>query len=129
MSFTPQQVNHGMWFSLHTLAKEAFDTPRVLGFTTLAPALCLAHPCLQCRSHFAHFLQEHPFGNYLARYYREGRDIGMFMWSVALHNHVNLITGKPHFFLEEAYQLYYRQPTVCTDCGEPSVTFASLSRN
>lgn len=56
-------------------------------------------PCPACRIHFSQVLQELPFPT-------DGTRSDIFMWSVKVHNYVNVRLGKPQVSFEEALEIW-----------------------
>lgn len=84
----------GIWFSIHTLARNCVDKKEFLNFLELVKA---TFPCVQCRAHFEEYYRTHPIGKYWTYYENIGgikEDIGLYKWTWEFHNAVNQRLGK-----------------------------------
>jgi hypothetical protein len=76
-------------------------------------------PCLECIKHLEDFCKNHPFHNYENIRDKDENLVGMFQWSWALHNSVNIRLGKSRMDYETCYNIHknktYRCHDVCTN--------------
>ena len=122
----PKKFGPGKWHTLHELATFPMFEENPDLYMNMIPQIFANIPCLECRSHALANLETIPPAKYRDYIYHgpdsrvKGRKIGMFVWSVLFHNHVNGQLGKPQLSLEEAIMLFYpfnEGDVVCTSCG------------
>ncbi len=108
-------VGPGIWFTLHTQALAATTDELKRAFVIFVNNLCDNFRCANCKTHFRHFINTHPFQLYWTLMYK-GRDIGLFKWTWELHNKVNAFLHKYQPSFDEALE-FFSGSSVCTDCG------------
>ena len=106
----------GIWIALHTMGAHASRYPVDYdSFVKYATLLIMELPCVECRSHAAVYIREHPINN----------ASHPFMWTWDFHNAVNKRIGNPVMKYEDAIAIFFGRDytKICAeaDCtGEPS---------
>ena len=104
----------GVWFSIHLFAAKAIDTEEKEFFVQFINTIVKNLPCLECRNHATKYLKDHPLRSYMST--RDPK--GLFRWSVAFHNHVNIRLSKSVVYFDAAVEDFYNDSGVCAgDCG------------
>ena len=114
----------GIWFVFHNLARRIItendkDCLMKVVYKTVDDFRCSA-----CRGHAIEYLNSHSVDDYWTRVNDYGEDVGLFEYFWEFHNAVNLRIGKPVLNWDDAYQLYYKDVSMCNDCSKkPSSRF------
>lgn len=103
------KLGPGLWYSIHFMALRALDPNEKMGFVAYINALVEDFPCQECVQHLREYLSKHPLINYWHL------ELGMFQWSVGLHNDVNRRLGKPEMLYSEAL-ITYKSGAKCNNC-------------
>lgn len=106
--FSPKIVwTKTFWEFLHTMSLYP------LGFSSdISTVIEVIHslhfmiPCSECKEHFTDFKRT----NNLHNYYEIDNRLGIFRWTVDLHNYVNEKIGKPILSFDEALQIWASVP-------------------
>lgn len=117
----PKISGPGLWFLIHTCAKEAKTEDKKMRFVDLIDTLARFHPCSsQCRPHIQEHLRKHPIKNFWSIKDEKGVDVGLFLWSFNFHNEVNARLGKKQLDWQTAYHMYANDDLFpCTsECGD-----------
>lgn len=116
----PNSFGPGAWLVIHTLAYKATTREKKKSFEGDMKAICKGLKCNTCNKHCNAYIKKHPIKDYWNVKNDKGEDIGMFKWSWAFHNAVNVRLGKPVMDFKTAYHLYSpSEETVCMEgCGE-----------
>jgi hypothetical protein len=116
----PKVFGPGAWLVIHTLAYEAKTRDKKVSFERDMKTICDGLMCNTCSHHCNKYQEQNPIRDYWNIKDQNGEDIGMFKWSWAFHNAVNVRLGKPVMDFKTAYQLYSKNsPAVCTqNCGD-----------
>lgn len=119
----PKESGPGLWFILHTAAKEAKTEEKKRHFQQLLDIIKRNHPCQSCRNHMEEFINTHPLGNFWNIKSEKGEEIGLFLWTFIFHNSVNSRLNKKQPDWETAYNMYSNEEiTPCTsDCREKKI--------
>lgn len=117
----PEIFGPGIWRTLHLLALDANDYGKKTQFIHNVEYILKEIPCLKpCREDSLAYLQNNPITKYW-NIVDEGKDLGMFYWTVDFHNYVNRKLEKPEIPRDLAYQFYiHPDKFVCQDgnCGD-----------
>lgn len=103
----PKYLGPGIWFTIHTLAKNATTPTLKQTFKVFIYSLREEFPCNLCRSHIIEFLDRHPIDSFWNIKDTSGRDIGLFKYTWMFHNTVNKRLNKPQLSFESALEIYY----------------------
>lgn len=115
----PKVVGPGVWWLVHTYAKDSIDTQKIKKFIDFMNFLRENFSCKNCRKHINQYMDLHPFDDLKNLKNQEGRLIGMFKWSWLFHNAVNTRIGKPYIEWETAVNMFYNETEVCSkNCEE-----------
>jgi len=124
MEFNPHDPKNyaGVWYALHKLAMEAkrqldqkgnVDEEQTRNLKTFLAnaiiAIIFNLGCQTCINHAREFLHRRPIQKTF-----DGDNFAMFYWTVDLHNHANINTGKSIMSHEDARKLYYESK--CDSC-------------
>jgi hypothetical protein len=100
---SPKVWGKHIWTSMHIVALGFPEHPSTVErdnysrfFTTIGDIL----PCSKCRDHYKKHLKELPIELYLAS------NDTLFGWTVAVHNIVNSVNGKPTWTIDQARDYY-----------------------
>lgn len=122
-----------LWFSIHFIALDYPVNPTAsdrANYQHFFENLWKVIPCYKCSQNYQKHLQVLPLvsenGDYLV-----SRDT-LFAWTVALHNEVNKMLGKPEMSLDDAKHMYREDifPSIHhgkTVALEPTVSFSATS--
>lgn len=97
-------VGPGIWFTIHSEAKEATSIREQRTYCALIRRLQRNFPCSICRKEFGAYLEKYPPEDMV-----QNHEFAMFTWSVDFHNRVNERLGKHILSWEECTSLYYPQ--------------------
>ena len=95
---------------IHRMARDAIDDESIMKFVIFMTSVCTYLSCNECSSHCKEYLSSHPFNPYYdIRDNRDGRLIGMFVWSWIFHNDVNRRLNKNPIDWQRAVNIYYSE--------------------
>lgn len=116
----PKYVGPGMWVAIHTMARNATTYEKKKAFVDFMSGLRLSFPCSVCRKHLNAYMDSHPYDPYWKKVdVTTGEDLGLFLWSVDMHNSTNIRLGKAFMDHQTAIALYSPDNDVCSlDCQE-----------
>lgn len=116
----PKYIGPGMWVAIHTMARQATTYDKKKAFVEFMNGLRLSFPCSVCRKHLNTYLDSHPFDDYWTKIDpTTGEDIGLFFYTVDMHNSINIRLGKAFMDHQTAIALYSPDNDVCAlDCQE-----------
>lgn len=106
MGYAPDLWGPATWDTIHLLcytAPETLGAAEQLRYIAFFKALPYVLPCASCSQHLLGHYESHPIENAVA-----SRD-SLFEWSVAVHNAVNVMLGKPVMPLETARQRWAKR--------------------
>ena len=113
-----EHLGPGLWYSIHFMAVRVGELITKADFSNYITELSLHFPCHRCGEHLRDYLLQHPLTDYW------NLELGMFRWSVELHNHVNIQLRKPTHSWQEVLQ-QYQGLQVCSSCGSGDPADAS----
>lgn len=114
----PKIVGPGVWWVIHSLAKQAIDPKSITRFIDFMNFLRDNFSCKNCRKHIQEYMKLHPFNDFIGLE-DNGRKIGMFKWAWLFHNAVNTRIGKPYVEWETAFDMFYNEIEICSlNCEE-----------
>lgn len=126
----PKVVGPGVWWLIHTYAKEAINSPTIEKFIEFMNFLRENFSCKNCRKHINEYMETHPFNDLIKLKNSEGKLIGMFKWAWLFHNAVNTRIHKPYVEWETAVDMFYNETEVCSkNCEEVNISDGNFSRN
>jgi len=105
MQLPPSVWGPFFWHTIHITALGYSKTPAYADKKSAKEFYeALAHliPCPICKDHYKDFLTKHPLTPFL-----DSRT-DLIKWTIMLHNHVNQLTAKPEWTLEEVLAYYER---------------------
>lgn len=115
----PPDFGPGLWFAIHTTAKEATSLEDKKSFIKWIQRITESIKCSECRGHAIDYVATHPIEPYFNIYDDEtGIDVGMFKWSWIFHNTVNFRLNKPWCSWETAMSLFYESDLNFKPCDE-----------
>ena len=116
----PTAVGPGVWWLVHTKAKDAIDDRTIKEFMEFMLFLRENFSCKNCRKHIKAYIETHAFKDLLGLRNENGERIGMFKWAWMFHNAVNARIHKPYVEWETAVDMFYNDDIeVCsTKCDE-----------
>lgn len=116
----PKYIGPGMWVAIHTMARGATTYEKKKAFIDFMNGLRISFPCMTCRKHLNTYLDTHPIDSYWKKSDPlTGEDVGLFEYTVAFHNAVNVRLGKAVVDLATAKALYDPDNDVCnSECSE-----------
>ncbi|AHH02033.1 disulfide oxidoreductase [Pithovirus sibericum] len=116
----PTVSGQGLWYIIHTLAKEATTEEKKQHFLYVMNHIRDKHPCQgECRPHIRQYMKDHPLENYWNILTDNGEEIGPFLWAFQFHNTVNQRLGKRQLDWATVYHMYSESGIIpCTStCG------------
>lgn len=129
----PKVVGPGVWWLIHTYARDSIDEQKVNKFIEFMNFLRENFACKNCRKHINQYMTLHPFDDLKQLKNQEGRLIGMFKWAWLFHNAVNTRIGKSYIEWETAVNMFYHDTEVCSkNCEEadtPSEKITELPKS
>lgn len=115
-SLNIDRVGPGAWYIIHLMAANSKNEKQIDAFHELVNILCERFFCLRCRDHFCTNIRKFPPPK--VNSYNE-----LFIWSVEMHNRVNILNNKPLIGYREALDYYIGPNAVCSgDCGSKKPT-------
>ncbi|SPN79940.1 Disulfide oxidoreductase [Cedratvirus Zaza IHUMI] len=112
----PTYSGPGLWFIIHTSAKEAKTEEKKKNFVYIMDLISENHPCAdECRPHIKAYREKHPLKNFWNIKDENGEEVGLFLWTFNFHNEVNARIGKKQLDWQTAYHMY-ANPDVFTPC-------------
>ena len=117
ISTDPKEFGCGVWFSIHILAKNCKQDSDEDNFISFMNIISQSIPCKKCREHCVRYMETHKMENYKGLIDNFGNRIGLFKWSVSLHNSVNLRLGKPVVSTADAYMIHDTDIMCQGKCG------------
>lgn len=116
----PKVVGAGLWWYIHSKAKEAITEISIQEFIDLMYYLAGKFPCHTCRKHINEYIETHPFSELANLINEQGERIGMFKWTWLFHNAVNTRINKPYVDWETAIGMFYNDDIeICSkNCQE-----------
>lgn len=99
----PKYIGPGIWFTLHTLAKNAVTKADKGNFLRFLMSLREDFPCPNCRIHINNFLEIHPPDPFM----KSSAPDSLFKYTWIFHNHVNSRLHKSIVPWETAKAFYY----------------------
>lgn len=114
----------GIWIMMHRKALAATTTAKKEEFVKFIEDLIeTVMKCPVCKKHAREYVDGHPISEYMNTK-KDGRDIGMFMWTWNFHNAVNVRLNKKTIDLATAIGMYDAAVSektkgngVCTTCN------------
>ena len=110
----PKYIGPGVWYLIHTKAKEATSDKTIEEFIDLMYMLEEKFACKNCRKHIGQYIDNHSFDDLIHLTNEDGTRIGMFKWAWLFHNAVNTRIGKPYVEWETAVEMFYKEQEVCS---------------
>ena len=103
----PKVVGPGLWWYIHSKAKNATTEITIQEFIDLMIYLAEKFPCHTCRKHIKEYIETHPLSELAKLMNEQGERIGMFKWAWLFHNAVNTRINKPYVDWESAIGMFY----------------------
>ena len=103
----PKTVGPGLWWYIHSKAKDAIDDSSIKEFIDLMIYFSINFPCNTCRKHINEYINTHPMEDLRSLTNEKGERIGMFKWTWLFHNAVNTRLKKPYVEWETAIGMFY----------------------
>ncbi len=113
MDTDPAKIGPGWWANDHITALGVRSPEDEDSFIRMHKWRIERFPCKKCRLNAIRFLASHNIREYKGMVGRDGRLIGMFVYTVEHHNYVNILTGEPTIELEDALQMW-SGPQACS---------------
>lgn len=98
----------GIWLTIHLLALHATTKPLKDAYILMMTLLCDNFGCETCKPDFKLYISN------IKKYYHV--ELGLFKWSVDLHNSVNQKLNKPEVSFDTALLKY--KNLVCVNCDQ-----------
>ncbi len=116
----PKAVGAGLWWYIHSKAKEATTEELIDEFIDIMNYFAKKFPCQTCRKHIIEYIKTHQPQELRNLTNEQGERIGMFKWSWLFHNAVNTRIGKPYVDWETAIGMFYNDDIeICSiNCHE-----------
>lgn len=115
----PKVFGPGVWFLIHTCAKESITEDKKRFFVSLLQLIERNLGCEKCKLHMSEYMKNNPINPYWNLINEKKEQIGMFNWSWKFHNSVNSKLSRPILDWETAYSMYYETPSICSKgCDE-----------
>lgn len=112
----PARNGSGYWSYIHIRGWNAKTKQDKSRYSKDMDELAEIFVCSKCRPDFKLFLKTNPISSYFTMVYN-GIDIGMFMWSVDLHNFVNEKLRKKVYPFDLVYSNYLQLMNgICVTC-------------
>lgn len=115
------RIGPGGWYMIHLMCAHAKTEEQIESVHNVLEMISKHFFCLRCRNHFR--------SNYInfpppkVNKYDE-----LFIWSVEMHNKVNVLNNKPIIEYREALEQYTGKDSTCTgDCGAKKPESLSMS--
>lgn len=113
-----QRVGPGWWANEHLTTLTIEDAGDESAYIRLFRQRIEAFPPKKCRERALRFIAGHDIDGYRGMVDRHGRRIGLFAYTVEMHNNVNVATNRPALTLDDAL-LVWDAPQPCSlDCDE-----------
>lgn len=90
------------WEFIHTITLFSTETYDIQELKHVINGLAHLIPCKECKEHLMHFHEQHNVEEYLQR----DRRLGLFEWTVDLHNSVNEKLGRPILPFRQALEIW-----------------------
>lgn len=107
----PRIIGPGLWASIHTMAAMISTPKDEDSFIAYITHLCGSFPCGHCADHCKEYIRMHPLklckGSLVEVEGGKMRMIGLFNWSWAFHNAVNVRLGKQTVSWRAAVDFYF----------------------
>lgn len=106
-----ERVGPGAWYLLHLMAAHAKSEKEIEAVHTIISTLSLWFFCMRCREHFRKNLLDFPPP-------KVNKHNELFIWTVEIHNRVNVLNDKATVSYREALDYYIGKDSTCSgDCG------------
>lgn len=116
-----EKVGPGAWYLIHTLAARSKSDEEIIAVHHVLRLVSLWFFCLRCREHFRKNMEEFPPPK--VNKYNE-----LFIWTVEMHNRVNILNDKPIVSYKDALDYYVGRESSCSgDCGSKKATSLPVS--
>lgn len=113
------KVGPGSWYLIHLTAANAKTEKQIEAVHEMLKIISYHFFCLRCRDHFRTNMDKFPPP--LVNKYHE-----LFIWTVEMHNRVNVLNDKPIISYRNALEYYIGKSAECNgDCGSGSGGTAS----
>lgn len=119
--FNIERLGPGAWYIIHTFALNAKTVEQINSVHVMLSIIAETFFCLRCREHFKENYTKFPPPK--VNKYNE-----LFIWTVELHNRVNIINNKPIVSHKDALEAYNEKNSTCRgDCGSSNSENLSFS--
>lgn len=106
-----ERVGPGAWYLLHTIAAHAKSEKEIEAVHVVISMLSIWFFCMRCREHFRKNYIDFPPP-------KVNKHNELFIWTVEVHNRVNVMNHKPTVSYREALDYYVGKDSTCSgDCG------------
>jgi hypothetical protein len=106
-----EKVGPGAWYLIHTIAAHAKSEKEIEAVHVVLSMISNWFFCQKCRKHFKDNYQKFPPP-------KVNKHNELFIWTVEMHNKVNVENGKPVVGYREALDYYVGKDSTCSgDCG------------
>lgn len=120
-SLNIDKIGPGAWYLIHLVSVNAKTEAQIMAVHEVFKIVAESFFCLKCRHHFAENMRKYPPP--CVNKYNE-----LFIWSVEMHNRVNVLNGKPEIKYREALDYYSGSSAECSgDCGAKPPTSLVVS--
>jgi hypothetical protein len=106
-----ERIGPGAWYIIHLMSANAKTMVQIEAVHVVLKMISEKFFCIKCRTHFAENMKKFPPPK--VNSYSE-----LFIWSVEMHNRVNITNDKPVVSYREALDHYVGRNAECSgDCG------------
>lgn len=110
-SLNIDRIGPGAWYMIHLMSANAKTDTEIEAVHQILRMVENKFFCMKCRDHFSRNMSKFPPPK--VNKYDE-----LFIWSVEMHNRVNVLNDKPNVSYRDAMDYYMGPDSVCSgDCG------------
>lgn len=115
------KVGPGAWYLIHTIAARAKSEKEIEAVHVVLSIISNWFFCQKCRDHFKKNYQTFPPP-------KVNKHNELFLWTVEIHNKVNVLNNKPTVTYREALDHYVGKDSTCSgDCGAKTPSSLTVS--